>query len=334
MIAKAYMNYGLSRDAVLSITGLTKHQLYHKSKGSKPGKRPTHMTKWKDHTSQQIKERSNEELVGEIIKILSNPDLPNWYRTVTTTLQVQGWYINHKKVYRLERENGLLGRARKKTGRRFVKFRRVAPCGPLRILEMDIKYCWIEGVKKYAYILTVIDTFTRYVLHWTAGYQMKQEQVKEAWESIIERYLQPADLLNRSIEVEVRNDNGKQFSAQMIQTFFEENYLQQVFTHPYSPEENGHIESFHKILGRSLRNNCFANLNELIVRLNTFYTIYNNKRHHGAIAGLSPCYFWSLWENGFIHMKVYEKKKATFNLCIPYQDILEYEHINRYHYRV
>ncbi|MEM9548989.1 MAG: hypothetical protein AAGA77_23585 [Bacteroidota bacterium] len=120
----------------------------------------------------------------------------------------------------------------------------------------------------------------------------------------------------------------------MIQTFFEENYLQQVFTHPDSSEENGHIESFHKILGKSLKHNCFINLNELIVCLNTFYTIYNNQGNHGATAGLSPSYFWSLWENGFIHMKVYDKKRATFNLCIPYQDILEYEHINRYFYRV
>ncbi|MEM9548991.1 MAG: hypothetical protein AAGA77_23595 [Bacteroidota bacterium] len=74
---------------------------------------------------------TNEELVDQIIRILSNPDLSNWYQTVTTTIQVQGCYVNHKKVYRLESENGLLGKARKKTGRRFVKFRRVAhqvPC--------------------------------------------------------------------------------------------------------------------------------------------------------------------------------------------------------------
>jgi transposase InsO family protein len=30
----------------------------------------------------------------------------------------------------------------------------------------------------------------------------------------------------------------------LIQEFFKENYLNQVFTHPYTPQENGHIESF------------------------------------------------------------------------------------------
>jgi len=334
MMAKTYMNYGLSREVVLSITGLTKHQLYHTSQGGKPGKRPTQVTWLKDHHTQQVIQRPNEELIVAIIKVLSNPDLPNWYRTVTTTLQVQGWYVNHKKVYRLEREHGLLGKARKKKGRTFVKFRRVTPEEPLRILEMDIKYCWIEGRKSYAYILTVIDTFTRYVLHWAVGYQMRKEQVKQVWEYIIATYLQRADLLNRSIDVEVRNDNGKQFCAEMIQSFFKNNYLNQVFTHPYSPEENGHVESFHKILGRSLRHNYFENLHQLKTRLQTFYTLYNNQRHHGSIAGLSPTHFWALWEDRQIEMKIYAKKKATFKLNLPYQDVLSWDKIDRYLYRV
>lgn len=334
MIAKTYMNYGLSRDVALQITGLTKHQLYYKSKGEKPGKRPTLITKWKDHSTQRILERSNEELLEAIIAVKSNPDLPNWYKTVTTTLQVDGWYVNHKKVYRIEKQNGLLGKKHKKKGRTFVKFRRVNPMEPLRILEMDIKYCWIDGQNKYAFILTVIDTFTRYVLHWKVGYCMKKEQVKQTWEYVIAHYLQPADLLNRAIEVEVRNDNGKQFCAEMIQSFFSENHLNQVFTHPYSPEENGHVESFHRILGRSLKNNYFSDLKQLKNRLVTFYTTYNNERNHGSIAGLSPCHFWALWESGLIQMKQFEKKKAKFSLKISYQEVLNTKDINKYVYRV
>ena len=97
MIAKAYINYGLSRGTVLELTGLTKHDLYYESKTEKPGKRPTQTTKWNDHVTQQIIERPNEELVRAIITILSNPDMPNWYRTVTTTLQVQGWQPSPRK---------------------------------------------------------------------------------------------------------------------------------------------------------------------------------------------------------------------------------------------
>jgi transposase InsO family protein len=45
--------------------------------------------------------------------------------------------------------------------------------------------------------------------------------------------------LERGINIEVRNDNDSRFSAKLIQEFFKENYLNQVFTHPYTPQENG-----------------------------------------------------------------------------------------------
>ncbi|MEE9371486.1 MAG: integrase core domain-containing protein [Saprospiraceae bacterium] len=115
-----------------------------------------------------------------------------------------------------------------------------------------------------------------------------------------------------------------------MQSFFKENYLNQVFTHPYSPQENGHVESFHKTLGGSLKNYYFENLDSLARRLNQFYKIYNNDRQHSSIAGLSPSKFWALWEDDQVIITTYDKKKATFKLKIPYQDVLSWVHINRY----
>lgn len=60
----------------------------------------------------------------------------------------------------------LLEDPRKQTGRNFVTYGRVAPKKPLRLIEMDIKYFWIHGTRKYAFVLTILDTFTRYVLSW------------------------------------------------------------------------------------------------------------------------------------------------------------------------
>jgi transposase InsO family protein len=294
------------------------------------GKKATNWTLFKDPKTQLVRRRDNKEVVLEIIDILSDKDLPNWYRLVGATLQVRGWYINHKKVYRLERENGLLRKAKKRTGRNFVQFRRVCPEEPLRIIEMDIKYVWIAGKSSYAYILTIIDTFTRYALHWAVGYSMKQEQVKDAWDQVIVKHLQRADLLKAQISVEVRNDNGKQFSSQLIQKYFEDNHLNQVFTHPYSPEENGHVESFHKTLGSSLKGAYFHTLKDLENRLHTFYQTYNNRRQHSSIAMLSPSMFWALWEDGQIKMTVFEKKKARFKLGVKLQDVLSWINIHRY----
>ena len=334
MLAKEYMNKGLTRATVLSISGVTRHQLYYKIKEGKPGRTPSKVTLYKDNETQEVLERLNSEVVGEIIKIKQDPDQSNWYKLITASLKILGYYINHKKVYRLMNEYHLLGKAKRKRGRTFVKFRRVSPTGPLRILEMDIKYVWIVGKASYGYILTVIDTFTRYVLHWKVGLSMREAQVKEVWDYIIVHYLQPANLIGKGISIEVRNDNGKQFSSKMIQQYFKDNYLGQVFTHPYTPEENAHVERFHRTLGKSLKLEFFKTLAEAEQRLVRFYVTYNNIRTHGSIAMLSPSMFWTLFEDGQITVIKLSKKRVRFRLAIPYQDVRCWKDIDRHNYRV
>ncbi len=93
--------------------------------------------------------------------------------------------------------------------------------------------------------MTIIDTFTRVALHWRAGYQMTQHQVKDSWEYVIVKYLQQEKTKLVDIEIEIRNDNGKQFDAKLVRDFLSENsWNEGVYTSVYSYEENGHIEGF------------------------------------------------------------------------------------------
>ncbi len=96
-------------------------------------------------------------------------------------------------------EAGLLKERHKKMDKTYVKYRIATPEGPLEVLEMDVKYVWVTKERRYAFILTVIDTFTRFVLHWQEGFTMKSRQVKQAWEEVIAKYLQPADLLRKQM---------------------------------------------------------------------------------------------------------------------------------------
>ena len=328
------MGLGMKRDQCLSITGLTKNQFYYVQKGTNPGRRRSDTTVWRDPWTMIKYEVDNRDVVQKIVEIKLNPDHTNWYRMIGVTLQILGYYINHKKVYRLMLEYILLEKARKRTGREFVKYKRVAPQGPLRVLEMDIKYVWIYERRKYAFILTVIDTFTRYVLHWSVGYTMKSEQVKILWEYIIAEYLQPAGVLKQDLEIEIRNDNGKQFNSNLMAGFFKENQLHQVFTHPYTPEENGHIESFHHILGKALDKDLFTSLMMLEQRLGRFYTCYNNDRSHSGTIGIPPAKFWALYELNKIQVIPLEKRRVKFKLKVAYQDILTIPSIGKYDYRV
>ena len=183
---------------------------------------------------------------------------------------------------------------------------------------MDIKQTWVQEYGRDAYTLTIIDTFTRMPLYRSTGYSMKQDQVRKAWEYVIEKYLQPADLLNKKLSVEIRCDNGPQFAAKMVQQFMEQNNLNQVFTYPYCPEQNGHIESFHSILAQHLDQFEFSTLEDLETTLELFYEKYSRLRLHGSIGCLPPLVFWKLWDLGLVKTKEDSKGRTTFKITVPY----------------
>ena len=264
---------------------------------------------------------NNDMVIQHVKKIQSDPDTDYGHRKMTTALMIAGYHINHKKLYRLMKDAQLLKEQHRRTGRTFAKYRTVMPNGPLEVLEMDIKQVWVTRENRYAFILTVIDTFTRHALHWQMGLTMRNGQVRSAWEQVIADHLQPADMLNRKIHIEVRSDNGPQFAATKTREFFAENHLHHVFTHPYTPQENGHVESFHAILSNALGKRPFHDLGHLETRLTVFYEKYNNVRLHGSIAHLPPRIFWELWDKGKIERKVLKNRKVKFTLTFPYQQL-------------
>jgi putative transposase len=186
---------------------------------------------------------------------------------------------------------------------------------------MDIKMIWVVQDRRNVFVLTIIDTFTRVVLHWRMGYRMTSAQVKAAWEHVIIEHLQPADILSQEVHIELRNDNGPQFSAAAIRSFLADNHIGQVFTHPYTPQENGHVESFHFILKKAIENQTFWSYNQLEERLILFYEKYNNRRIHSALAYLCPQIFWELWDENKIQRIELPKKKVKFKLLIPRHQI-------------
>ena len=305
----------------LRIAKITKHQYYYKSKKTKQGLKPSLTTVYADSDGEK-KDVLNSELVTLMSRIHQDEDTDYGHRKMAVALKLIGYEVNHKKVYRLMKEAQLLKEKHKKADKTYAKYRKVFPKQPFEVLEMDIKFVWIEEFKMHAYILTTIDTFTRVVLHRFTAYSIRKEDVKRAWENIIENHLQANDCLAKKIQIEVRNDNDSRFSAKLIQDFFKENHLNQVFTHPYTPQENGHIESFHAILSKKLKPYNFWSLAELEQVLVLFYEKYNNERLHSSICNLPPNTFLECWNKGFIEQKEDEKKrKITFKLKIPYNQI-------------
>jgi putative transposase len=128
-------------------------------------------------------------------------------------------------------------------------------------------------------------------------------------------------MLSQDVHIELRNDNGPQFSASAVRSFLADNHISQVFTHPYTPQENGHVESFHFILNKAIENQTFWSYSQLEERLILFYEKYNNRRIHSSLAYLCPQIFWELWDENKIQRIELPKKKVKFKLLIPRHQI-------------
>lgn len=317
-----YISQGLKRDHALRVAGITRHQYYHKPSKGKRGRKPTVQTLKITAKSNNVERVDDELVIEEIKQIHQDPDTDYGYRKMTFALMILGYIINHKKVYRLMGQALMLKERWKKATREFVKYRKVLPTGALEVLEMDIKFVWIEQQRRHAFVLTVIDTFTRVVLGRKTAFSIKQSMVKELWSEIIENHLQPYDCLNRLIRLEIRNDNDSRFIAASVQKFFKENHICQVFTHPYTPQENGHIESFHAILAQKLKRYTFWSLQDLEQCLVLFYEKYNNHRLHSSTLYLPPMVFWQCWEEGLIQAQINQKqRKIKFKLLKPHHQL-------------
>lgn len=174
-----------------------------------------------------------------------------------------------------------------------------------------------ERDRKYAYVLTVIDTFTIYVLGWTVAMSITKRQVKALREFIIVSHPQSHQMLHKKVRIEIRNDNDPRFSAKAILSLLSEKHLCQTFTHPYTPEENGHIESYHNTLGKMLDRNHFWEIKELENALERFVIKYNEVRIHSSWAHLTPHILWQKWKLGNIERKIKDGYKVIFKLKIP-----------------
>jgi transposase InsO family protein len=278
-VAARFLARGVHKGFVLSQVGLPRSTYHYRPKGGRRGRRPPGYTLKMDASLV-----TDSCVVEEIRELLSRDFVRYGYHKVTHHLKDRGYVINKKKVYRLMKEEGLLSkkRIRAKGERDFVKWAKVRPDRPYRILETDIKYLHIHGEGRNAYLLTVLDTFSRRALGYRLGKKMRKREVKGLLEEVLESLPGVEGLV-------VRCDNGGQFIAGMVREYLKGKSITQEFTHVGVPEENAHIEAFHSIIEaeveRAYEFDTFEELKETIGR---YFRFYNSERIHSSLGYMSP----------------------------------------------
>ena len=266
----------------LKWSGMNPSNFYYKSKSGKPGRKPS-LTSLK--TDGRV--AANHEIVEEIKNILGIEFLCYGYKPVTDELFDRGYIVNHKKVYRLMKENKLLCGKSISTHfgkRKFVRFRKIRAEYPLQYLCMDIKYIPISG--KFAYLLSLIDVYTRKIIGYVFKQRIRQHDVLWLLKNVL------PEKANASITL--RNDNGSRFIAKSVRAYLKEINVTHEFAHIATPEDNAYIEAFHSIMERELVSRYeFESFHHADMKIARYIFTYNHIRKHGSLGLRTPVAVWN-----------------------------------------
>jgi transposase InsO family protein len=145
--------------------------------------------------------------------------------------------------------------------------------------HIDIAYINICGT--FYYLCTLLDGYSRYVVHWEIRKSMTEADVEVILQRAREKFPQARP--------RIISDNGPQFIAKSFKEYIRICGMTHVRTSPYYPQSNGKIERWH----RSLKRECIRPTTPLTLEdaqraVRKFVTVYNTQRLHSAIGYVTP----------------------------------------------
>jgi len=205
------------------------------------------------------------------------------YRRITVLLQREGWRVNHKRVERIWRMNGLrVPQKQKKRGRLWLNDGscvRLRPEYPNHVWSYDFVFDKTSDGRSIK-MLTVIDEYTRECLAIDIGRSFKADDVLETLYRLF---------ISKSIPEYIRSDNGSEFIAKNVIKWLSDVKVKTLFIEPGSPWENGYVESFNgKLRDELLNGEMFENLYEAKVLIEAWRMQYNTVRPHSSLKYLPP----------------------------------------------
>ena len=205
------------------------------------------------------------------------------YRRITALLRLEGWRVNHKRVERIWRREGL--KVPKKQPRRGRLWLNDGSCVRLRpthrdhVWAYDFVQCRTHDGRAIR-MLTVVDEFTRECLAIDVARRLNSDDVLErlAWL-----------MATRGVPDHIRSDNGPEFTARAVRTWLGRVGVKTLFIEPGSPWENGYCESFNgKLRDELLERELFYTLREAKVLIERWRRHYNTVRPHSSLGYRPP----------------------------------------------
>ena len=202
---------------------------------------------------------------------------------ITGMLRNEGWRVNHKRVERIWRREGL--KVPQKQPKRRHLWLNDGSCIRLRperkdhVWSYDFVFARTSDGRPIK-ILTLIDEYTRECLAINVRRSIKSQDVIEILTDLF---------IMRDIPEHIRSDNGPEFTSKAVRKWLNRLDVRTLYIEPGSPWENGYIESFNGKLRNELLNiEIFDTLFEAKVLTENWRRQYNQIRPHSSLGYQPP----------------------------------------------
>jgi len=205
------------------------------------------------------------------------------YRRVTHLLRSDCWNVNHKRVERIWRQEGLkVPKRQPKRGRLWFNDGsciRLRACHRNHVWSYDFVAARTHDGRKLR-MLTVIDEFTRECLAIPVERNLGSDDVL---------FTLTALFVERGPPEYIRSDNGAEFTAHAVREWLAKLQVKTLFIEPGSPWENGYNESFNgKLRDEFLNGEIFYTLKEAQILTERWRVHYNTVRPHSSLKYRPP----------------------------------------------
>jgi len=202
----------------------------------------------------------------------------------------EGQPVNHKRIQRLWREEGLRRpvNARKRRRLQPGSAERLHAAHPNHVWALDFQFDETSDGRRLK-LLNVVDEYTRQALAMHVGRRCDADTAVQVLEKLTAKRGAPAHL---------RMDNGPELIAWALRDWCRLSGTTTVYIEPGSPWENPYVESFNgRVRDELLNVEEFGSLTEAQVIIEAWRHEYNNYRPHSALDGLTPDEYHRQWAN-------------------------------------
>lgn len=217
-----------------------------------------------------------------------------WPR-VTRELGDRGWRVNHKRVYRIMREDNLLCLRKRK----FVVVTtdsnhdrpvypnlagEMTPTGINQLWVADITYIRLE--LEFVYLAVILDAYSRRVIGWALDRTLEDALTMEALRMALHRRSPAPGLVHHS-------DRGVQYASGDYTGLLKAHQITISMSRKGNPYDNAFCESFMKTLKyEEVHRQEYRDLAEARASIEDFLErVYNQRRLHSALGYCAPTKF-------------------------------------------